>query len=92
MARSEQHAIEDFITRTAPGAKIEALDCRSTMCRLRVWLPDETALTAFRNQVGQPPLDRGGFFRMHPEKHTFSFVTPRARGHRFPTLLEPEPE
>lgn len=77
-ASSEQDAIRAFVSRAAPDAQIEQLDCRTTMCRLRVRLPSEASLTNFRYQVGQPPLDHGGFFHIDPESHTLSYVSPRA--------------
>ena len=77
-ARPEQNAIRDFVARAAPDAKIEELECRSSLCRLRVRLPSETALSTFRYQIGQPPLDHGGFFHIDPENHTLTYVSPRA--------------
>jgi len=81
----EQRAIRDFVARTAPDAQIEEVECRSNLCRLRVRLPSETALSNFRYQIGQPPLDHGGFFHIDPESHTLSYFSPRA-GSKLPDV------
>lgn len=85
-ALTEERTIADFVSRAAvPGTRLEAVDCRSSLCRLQLHIDNESAGSAFRAHIGEAPLDRGGFFHIDAAAGTMTFFSPR-EGHSLPTL------
>lgn len=80
-ARAEERALTDFVSREAPSAKFESLECRSELCRMTLKFESESALTSFRGKLGAPPFDNGGFYQI--EETRFTYFTPR-KGHALP--------
>lgn len=80
-ARAEERSIADFVSRAAPSAQLEELECRSEMCRIKLKFESERAMGDFRASLGAPPLDNGGFY--HVEDTRFTYFAPR-KGHGLP--------
>jgi hypothetical protein len=82
-SRGEERAITDFVTRqVAKGTRIDAVECRASMCRLKLTFENDTAREDFKTHIGEAPLDKGGFYRSD-DATGFTFFAARA-GHPLP--------
>lgn len=85
-ARSEEQSIRDFVR--TEGASVESLTCRSTMCRLEVGFADAASREGFKQKLGLPPLDKGGFYREQADSRLV-FYSAR-EGHPLPNVPSDE--
>lgn len=84
-ARTEELNIGEFVRREAgDGSSLDALSCRSSMCRMQVRFRDDQARDAFKLKLGTPPLNNGGFYREQGDTELLYFAA-RA-GHPLPPI------
>lgn len=84
-ARTEEQSIGDFVRdEGGPGSTLESVTCRSTMCRLQVGFPNRSSREAFKQKLGLPPLNNGGFYREEADNKLVYYSA--REGHPLPTV------
>ena len=77
-ARTEQQALSTFFrSDAAAGARVEALECRSTMCRARLRFEARAARDRFLTNIGAPPFDKGSFWSSDSGGQNLTLFTAR---------------
>lgn len=92
-AGTERQTIADFFSANSlAGLRLEGLDCRESMCRVRLHYDGDPARLAFMAKLGSPPFDHGAFYRADPETGQLTVFTAR-QGRELPGLdaIEAEP-
>jgi hypothetical protein len=85
-ARNEERAIVGFFdTDAAQGARLERVECRESMCRMRIQFQDPAAHQRFLVNLGSPPFDHGGFHRTDETSGALTLYTAR-EGRSMPTF------
>jgi hypothetical protein len=89
-ARAEESAVQTFFdAESAKGAHLEKAECRESMCRMRLRFDDSSTRSHFLTNLGSPPFDHGGFYRIDEDTGAFMLYTSR-KGRTLPSAA-PEP-
>jgi hypothetical protein len=77
-APAERRVIADFFSSTTiAGMRLEALECRDSLCRVRLHFDDDLRRREFTARLGEPPFHHGAFYRAEPETGQFALFTAR---------------
>jgi HAMP domain-containing protein len=72
-----------------PGARLDKVECRQSMCRVDARFDSARARQTFLNEsIGAPPFDHGGFYHTNYETEAVTLFLAR-EGHSLPSL-EPD--
>lgn len=77
-ATTETRSLRAFIDSSAPSAKIEALECRSSMCRARLGFADRKDRQAFLTSVTSPDFAPAAYVNSDAEQGKVTLFTARA--------------
>ena len=55
------------------------MTCRSTLCRLQVGFANGRSREGFKQKLGLPPLDKGGFYREEADNKLVYFSAREGR-------------
>jgi uncharacterized protein (DUF2236 family) len=76
-SRAERQTLAGFFAGDPEGLRVEALECKRSMCRARLGFENRTARDRFLAKVGTPPLDKGSFWNSNPEGTSVALFTAR---------------
>jgi hypothetical protein len=77
-AVSESRSLRTFIDSSAPRARVEALECRSSMCRARLGFVDRKDRQAFVTRVASPEFAPAAYMSTDAESNEVTLFTARA--------------
>lgn len=77
-APSEARSLRAFIDVSAPGARVEALECRSSMCRARLGFADRKDRQAFLTSVASPEFAPAAYVSTDAELGKVTLFTARS--------------
>jgi hypothetical protein len=86
-AGAQEASISEFVKHEGgDGTVLESVECRSTLCRLKLRFADGQTRDAFKLKLGMPPLNDGGFYRDQGETGLAYFAA--RKGHPLPAVPE----
>jgi len=66
-ARAERQTLANFFDGDPSNGRVDALECKRSMCRARLAFQTRRARDQFLVKVGSPPLEKSSFWNSNPE-------------------------
>jgi hypothetical protein len=87
-ARAQEASISDFVKQEGgDGTLLESVQCRTSLCKLKLRFSGDQTRDAFKLKLGLPPLSEGGFYREEGETGLTYFAA--RKGHPLPAVPAP---